>query len=425
MGLTSAALLSLLLFAASNTYLNRVQKQTARQRLWKSALFAAIPLFLLGAAQVGGITAMTQFFASALFASPLLSSVSTFWSKRQRRERDPKKYKVTELTKAIKRQTRRNSLLRSLADRLELNPERSRFGDFMLDFLSKRLDLADQKLQALYLKKGIAENDYLKVDNASMRFISVSRVKRPDGGFRYEVGYDLNEGQLNDIKTALAKEFGVNVDDPKQFAISSERNAKLGNMFGSGREGLFFDKKDGVFQTTGADLDGLKVSSGKGKSETEVSVSDFVENANNSLHKKGLSSPKEAAKLGYPGGLHMEVLGNTAVSISMGGVALAYAVAGEDGKLRLQGTDGLEGGLKQKKLVNYLNRQLKDAQTIQEWCNKAKDIIATPENIDAINKGIADKTFMKDSVKHRKNMRKKIMNVNPDNVKSITKGLKR
>lgn len=417
--------LSLLMGTASNLYLYRVQKEGRLSRTWKSLLAALVPVvigFASGTSPVWAIAA-----SSALLLAPLGISAGRYWSKSGQAKRNPKLAAFEAVKNSVKSRERSNRLYQGLIDRLETRENRSAFGDFLLDWSKGRLNHGQELLQNMYLQKGVAENDLKGVTKDMFRFISVSRVDLPDGRQRYEVGYDIPEAQLNVIKKVLTEQLGVNVLDPEEFRISEYRNHELGRKYGAGREAMFYDLKDRSLETLGASLNNLTITVGKGKNIEDVSIVDFVDKANQSMHKKGLglNNPKEAESEGYPGGLHMEVLGTSAVSISMNGVCLAYAIADENGKIKLQGTDGLQGPGSQKKLVNNLAKQLKDCGSIQEWCNKAKDILTTPENIQHINQGMVDKKSQEDTYKSRQNTRNRILNMDKKDIKSLANAIKR
>lgn len=390
-------------------------------------------VFLAPFAFAGGFS-LYALATAALLTLPLMINTVRSIIKIRKAVKQKKGGKVVaseSVEKAVRKKENRINREKGRAEFLETLQSRRFFSgavlggvvSFFLDKTNQRIKVNELTIQDLYLQQGAAELAAKNIKSVADRYISFSEVILPDGRKCYEVGRDLKPVQIEELKTILANQLGVNVNDPELFIISRYTNSELGTKYGADRVAMFLDRKDGSLHNVGASLDDLTVVYKNGNRKSDLSVMEYIEKTNLAMHKKGLNDPKKVAEMGYPGGLHMAPLGKSAVALIMDGVVLAHAVAGEDGKIRLLGDDGLHGTSEQKRLVSRLNETLKNAGTMQDWCDMAKNIILSPQNISAINKGVTIKNNLISSIIERRHLRYRIINVPKQSMKSIRKSL--
>ena len=409
----------------SYVYLDRVKHQDGKERRWKVLLAGASPLLLL----LTLLSPVTGMLGALLPVLGLGAGIlPTFLARNPVREG----LKAGEIGKDLKVALRESKKLckqtenklkrnRKRIDRIEFNKSLPLFvKTVILDALTKMTKVQSESLQSSYLQLGEIERK-LSGKRKDADFISVNEITLEDGTKRYEVGRDLTPDQLAEIKAQLFNKLEIDVNDPLVFGISSMSNNEIARRFTANSVPFLFDKKGADLQYVGTPLDDLKVSK-KGK---EITVGEYIADVNKNMSRHGLKSPKEAAANGYSGGLHLEPLGKTAVALSMDGVVLAYAVAGEDGRVRMQGSDGLRGDYNTRRMSSRLNESLKECESIQEWCEKAKEIVHSRANIESINRGTARKELYEDSVKTRERRRQGIINTPKLDSFKLRSGIKR
>lgn len=430
MTLMTSAIVGLGLAIANTTLRSGVLKKAGGRLGWRNFL-SALPVFI--APFMAGFS-FAGIVATALFAMPLIiNSVSSIRkiNKVRKEKRGEKVNAYEEASKAVKakeksieRAEKRGEILNNLKG-LKIFSVAALSGVLGWAISKNSARLADMKnsIQDLYLQKGARELALKNIKLVGEKFISVSEVTLPDGSKRYEVGRDLKPAQVAEIKEYLSSKLGVDVNDPKYFAVCGLNNNDLGFKYGADRVAMYYDRKEASLKSVGAPVDEMVLTYGKGKNASEMFLVDFVNKANESMKSKGLHNYKEVAENGFLGGIHMCVLGNSAVALSMNGVVLAHAVAGNDGRIRLQGNAGMQGSGAQKRLVSKISGLLKSAGTMQEWCDIAKGIILQPENIKALNNGLLDKKNEITSFKARKNILNSIINAPKKNLKTLGRAL--
>ncbi len=461
--MTSLAILtSLLFFWSSNIFLKRSKHQDWKSRRWKVLLAGLAPIAML----TGGPIALFGLV-------PVIFSRNTIKNSLKKGEIGDDLSTFMKESKSICKSSEKSiERTMSLIDRVSLSKSKGPVKDYILKMLNRQLLVQRKRAENNYLQFGSIEKQ-LNGGEKNMNYFAVSEVQLPDGRTRYEVGRDLTKDQVAEIKAVLRNKLEADVSDPELFGIANKTNNDLSRDFSSDRVPFFFTKKEGTLEYVGASLDSFTIgvktdsitiennksaeslqevesqaegqgdlvtldieakdntegeSAGESNDVVEMSISDYIRDTNKTLSSKINADEKgvgEMEDMGYPGCLHMEPLGTTAVALTMDGVVLAYAVPGEDGEIRMLGSDAMKGTRQQKHLASALNERLKGAETIQEWCETARDIVVSSSNISSANLAYSERERYKDSVRIRKNRRNRILSTDTKAVKALRNGIRR
>lgn len=319
-------------------------------------------------------------------------------------------------------------------DKLEMFQERSFayrathpdqwFSQFRLKNLDKDIRNRKADLRSDYEMLGMMTR---KAElSGKERFLSVYMDHNgPGGKSQFVLPYDITREQTEEIKSLLARQYGVNPNDSERFVVGEHRAADR-NGYKPGQTVLEFDAVEHVISAFGAELSDSAL---KKINETNGRLMEVLEDrlGDRKLKDRKSGTPEEdesveerqgigiGSKIGKgsrmmaDGMLMMEPLGKEAVALSMNGVVLAYAVAGADGKVRAMGNHVSPGDRDGIRFANKLNETLKGCTSIDAWIDKASKIVLSENNVDMAVKSLERRVTARQELRAKKAMRNSIL----------------
>lgn len=289
-----------------------------------------------------------------------------------------------------------------------------------IDKLEEKIDLmkhgkirsSDRRLQRMEfelseLKANLKDNLVLlgsterKIYRSTVpRYIPVFVSSLVDGSNRYDLPYDLPREKMNDIKLLLSKEHGLNVMDNEHFGIS-EKGCQDMDYVGMGKYVIVYDDKTGKLNSYGCEL----------SEETEQAIK-----KSNQLmcFELGVSNDYD-----FPDALSLKSIGNGAAALYMNGVALAYAVSGPEGTVRMIGDNVVSGDKSAKMLASKLNAELCKCPDMASWVSKASEFCLSRNNMMSARESLKNVRQKERSRKELKKMRMGILNAPKQSVKRV------
>ena len=121
----------------------------------------------------------------------------------------------------------------------------------------------------------------------------------------------------------------------------------------------------------------------------------------------------------------LTAVGREAVALEMGGVVLAYAVAGSDGKVRAMGTGVDQSDRCSLRVASALNERLKGCTDLSSWVDRALEVVNSSANVrSAVAEGKRKETVGR-QLEKRKAMRRSILNAPGRELRKLSGGLKK
>lgn len=248
--------------------------------------------------------------------------------------------------------------------------------------------------------------------SGSDRFVAIRMdLSMVDGKPRFGIPYDIAEDQKNEIKYLISQKYGISPNDDFRFYQSDHRSADMGG-YGVLQSVLVFDSMAKIVNPLGKDM----------SSELSEKISKVMSNQEDTLQRLGLVD-RDGFTI-HDNLITLDPIGKDAVALNMNGVTLAYAVAGEDGKVRSMGhsvTPGDTGGLK---LASALNEQLKQWGMMEQWIEAASKIVMSGDNFESVRLGINEKRTVKRKLDEKRAVRLKILNAPAKSFSKIMGGIK-
>lgn len=226
---------------------------------------------------------------------------------------------------------------------------------------------------------------------------------------RLVLPYDITREMAEEIKGVLARQYGLNPNDPESF-IQGEHRAADRNGYRNGRTVLEFDAREHVLTPFGAELpDGASA----GLARTLGLLDGLAREAG-----------FDRAPGRIPGLMTLDPLGTEGVAINMNGVTLAYAVAGPDGKVRAMGSGVQPGDRDATRLASRLNEMLKGCPDIGSWIEKASHVVLSDANVASAVQSRERKMTAGRDLERRKALRQSILDAPRRSVRTQLGGLK-
>lgn len=340
-----------------------------------------------------------------VLVTAMLPPLGLLWTMASRKQ-PPRS--LTESGLAVYNQKERIVKMREKMDRQADVVERLRMKE---NPIQRQLRLAEDELVRL---KGELADQYIilgtmqrrEEQSRTGRMVAIHVKTAEDGKLRYELPYDLTRDQVNEIKLALAAAYNLNVNDDMHLGTSDRRSYDT-NHFGLNESVIVYDMKSGKLRTLGEEL-----------SDNVKKQVDFI----NTEQQKNV--PELDMTKGPKDSLRMDVISEDAVAISMNGICLAYAVAGEDGKVRQMGNGVANCDRDAIRIAGRLNEQLKGCMSIGEWVSKAGDIINSPANLEAVRQGVRKGEAVQLKKAERYKARQGILNAPKQAVRNLDSGIK-
>lgn len=232
-----------------------------------------------------------------------------------------------------------------------------------------------------------------------------------DGRPVFRLPFDISRQQEQEIRSLLAQQFGIDPNDDRIFERGTHRAADRGG-YGLGWTVLEFDAKEKRITPFGADLpEDIMKKVEKGK-EVENSI----------MEKYGLGRNEHGIVDGL---ITLTAVGREAVALEMGGVVLAYAVAGSDGKVRAMGTGVDQSDRGSLRVASALNERLKGCMDLSSWVDRALEVVNSSANVrSAVAEGKRKETVGR-QLEKRKAMRRSILNAPGRELRKLSGGLKK
>lgn len=306
----------------------------------------------------------------------------------------------------------------SRRDRLELFRERSFgyravhpglwFSSTRMENLDRAIGAKREDIKADYTMLGILQKKEEKAGKENYAFVRVEHGR--DGALRFGLPYDLSPDLAEELRFMLAKRFGLDPDDKEAFFQSEHRCVEKGGLRPD-MSLMVFDVKEHAVVPFGTDMsDELMAKVGKVREDSEKMRKD----------EGYVNAEGEALSGNY---ITLDPVGRDTVALNMNGVCLAYAVAGEDGKIRTMSHGALPGDRSATRLASRINERLKGAADMGEWIDRAADIVLSYDNLDFALDRRKEKESVRKQLKERKALRQGILNAPKRAVKGLAKSL--
>lgn len=342
--------------------------------------------------------------------------------KRKREEKNSPKYKIAKQIEKTKEQLQhREQVIKSLKDKIERGESLSRSEQRTYDNFCKEIPELRQELQDLFVQKG----RLVRAEEGSQpeRLSAIHMVTEPDGRKKFYLPHDASEKQLQEMRRMIIEKYNLPMDT-QDILIGEHRQKdfKQGFQVEFDEEGnvlrvhsvLCFDEKENekgkeyALDNFGEKLPEWVEDYVKGVDEKyRGSVHEFTE----------LNGDPEQLELS--GAMRMVFVSPESVAIVKDNQVLALAVAGADGKIRLNGVDTSVLSKKNLLLASRLYEDLGQCQDLESWCEKAAKHVLSSENVTLAAKatdGVRKKADRKESIKNALN---KILGPD-DSRKSVT-----
>lgn len=352
--------------------------------------------------RIGGRGRVARVLFATLFPFPGLLWVLFSKNRRKGLSSDGKavvdsQYVIDNTKLKLERQERRVKRLRN---------SRGLFAKQRLLRADRNLDRTKTELQELYLTYGAAKRR--AVSAHVERFLAVRVDRLSDGTLRFNLPYDMTRQQLQDLKQLIAKQYGVDTGDIEKVMVTMNRGTDFA-YFGTDKFTLVYDTQKNTLNRLGKDID--------------KTVIDSIKLVNDEFTRR---VPKiDDIELERQGCLRMAVLGPDSVALSMNGVVLAYAICGEDGVIRLRGTDVVPGDRNAMRIAGRLQESLKDCTSIQQWVERAGDICLSSLNVKNARLAVEDDKRRKFSKAERKKEEKGLLVAPGVNFAKVARGIGR
>lgn len=237
------------------------------------------------------------------------------------------------------------------------------------------------------------------------RFVSVRMQRGADGTLRFGIPYDASKEVANEIRMLIGAQFGVNPNDVRFLYQSDHRSADMGGIK-PGQSLLVFDAKEHRITPFGKEL----------PKDVRKYLNTVIHEQYSALRQAGL---KEDGVVRRDACIRIDPVGKDSVALSYNGVAIAYAVAGEDGKVRAMGHSVSVGDTKGMRLASMANERLKGCLTMNDWVERAAGIVLSPTNINTAREAVGRKETLSRRLKEKRAVRLNILNAPKQAVRKL------
>ena len=251
------------------------------------------------------------------------------------------------------------------------------------------------------------------------RFLSVRMLSGADtfegvaleGRPVFRLPFDISRQQEQEIRSLLAKQYGLDPGDDRFFIRGEHRAADRGG-YGRGWSVLEFDAREKTVSAFGADFG----------DEVAAKVEKGYDLVGGMMQENGLLLNCDGIVEGL---VTMTAVGREAVALEMDGVVLAYAVAGQDGRVRATGSGvgGADRGT--LRVASALNERLKGCTDMNAWVDRALEIVGSDANLRSALERKKGGDSVRRQLEVRKAMRNSILNASKRELRKLAGGLKR
>lgn len=290
--------------------------------------------------------------------------------------------------------------LREFKQKIDEKGTLSRAEQRRYDLLCLEIPLEREALQDLFVQKGRLER--AAEGTEAERLSAIHMVKEPDGSMKFYLPCDASQEQRQRMRELIIEKYGL-PQDTRDILVGEHRQKDFKQGYRVDPEGetaeqrrvytvLCFDafSKENALDNFGEELpEEIRDFVGEFNKKFRTSVQNFTEQD---------GSPE---RLEMSGAIRMEILSPDSVGLVKDGQLLALAVAGADGKLRLNGVDTSVLSKKDLLLASRLNEDLSRCQDLNSWCEKAASHVLNRENVTVAAKAT-------DKARKSRNRRKKI-----------------
>lgn len=274
-----------------------------------------------------------------------------------------------------------------------------------------RARLNDRAVENL---KGDIRNEYEMLGKAQRRlemsglerFVSVRMQRGPDGSLRFGIPYDASREVASEIRMLIGAQFGINPNDVRTLYQSEHRSADMGGIK-PGQSLLVFDAKEHRVTPFGKEL----------PKDVRKSLNKAIHDQYVALRNAGLADGDGVVR--RDACIRIDPIGKDSVALSYNGVAIAYAVAGEDGKVRAMGNSVGVGDTRGMRLASMANERLAGALTMGDWVERASRIVLSPTNIGIAREAVGRKETFSRRLKEKRAVRLNILNAPKQAVRKL------
>lgn len=313
---------------------------------------------------------------------------------RQQKVRDMLKEQTSEVSR-LRRRVERLERLRDVALTLEEGKVLPTLSAAIGERLGQRSESVRDDLRTEYELLGRIERE--RGLTGADRFVFIRLVyDRPDGVPRFGLPYDLDPVLKRDLMMMISMKYGVDMNDRERFFDSEHRQYDNKNL-PKGVSLLVFDRKENELSRFGVELSGEQF-------ERVVRCrKDFKEALANMY---GISEAEYAEANDH---LTLDIISKDKVGLVINGVTVAYAIAGEDGKVRSTGNGVNPTDRHGIHMASRFNEYFKGTVTMDEWIGKAVDLCMSGENLWAVRKSLDREQGLMETARRKENIRRNIL----------------
>ena len=250
----------------------------------------------------------------------------------------------------------------------------------------------------------------IRSQDSKQRLFSIRCNKLSDGTLTFELPYDAGASIINEMKIALSRDWGVAVGDLNRAQVTEHKATDFNAIsLGNPRTGMdkdiasstvfVYDRSKGKVKPAGEQLTPETVN------KIYQAMNDYSETIHKRLKDKNTILDLEDRK----GFITLHTLGLDTVALAFNGVAIAYATAGPDGRIHINGDDVPVGDKKALKMASSVQEKLRDCSNFGLWLDKAIEILNSPENIHAGTKVLERKSQLERTKMRMKETAKRVI----------------